>query len=632
MDRENEGIFGKLVVAIGVAMSLVHIYLLGFNPITPWILYNIHLAFGIVLVFLLYPATKRSPMGRPSVLDIAMALLAVAAAVYFSVEMEELIYRIGVAPTAWDLFFSAALVIMVLEITRRTSGPILPTFAALFLLYARYGGCLPGILGHRGYDWSRIVSYVTGLDAIFSVSLGASAQFVFLLLLFSAFLHATGAGKFFIDFATGVAGDKRGGPAKIAVLASALFGTISGNSVANVVSTGVFTIPMMKRIGYKPAFAGAVEAVASTGGQIMPPIMGSAAFIMAQLIGVSYLKIATSALIPAVLYFLSVIFMVDLEAGKYGLKGVPKDELPSVRHVLRTQGYLVTPVLVLIFVLVVLRASVIRAALWAIASVIVVTAFKRETRMGLARIISALYDGAKGSVGIISSCACAGIVIGVLSLTGAGLKFAQVVLALSHGNLLPALVLSAVASLVLGMGLPTTASYLICAAVAAPALIELGVSPLAAHMFIFYYACISAITPPVALAAYAGAGLAKANPMRVGVTAVRLGLVAYIVPFMFVYGPPLLAQGGLGNIMWAAVTAIIGVWALAMGIEGWMGDRAIGSIARALLIVAALTLIKPGLATDIIGLGLFAIILVVSRVSGALRRRRQTLVNIPPSE
>ncbi|MEW6226525.1 MAG: TRAP transporter fused permease subunit, partial [Bacillota bacterium] len=373
MDRENKGIFGKLVIAIGIAMSLIHIYLLGFNPITPWILYNIHLAFGIVLVFFLYPATKRSPMGSPSFLDVIMALLAVAAAAYFSIEMEELIYRIGVAPTAWDLFFSAALVIMVLEITRRTSGLILPTFALMFLLYARYGGWLPGILGHRGYDWSRIISYVTGLDAIFSVSLGASAQFVFLLLLFSAFLHATGAGKFFIDFATGVAGDKRGGPAKIAVLASALFGTISGNSVANVVSTGVFTIPMMKKIGYRPTFAGAVEAVASTGGQIMPPIMGSAAFIMAQLIGVSYLKVAASALIPAVLYFLSVIFMVDLEAGKYGLSGVPKEELPSVTHVLRTQGYLVTPVLVLIFVLVVLRVSVIRAALWAIASVLVVT-------------------------------------------------------------------------------------------------------------------------------------------------------------------------------------------------------------------------------------------------------------------
>ena len=622
MVRDNKGLFGKVVMLIGIMMSLVHIYLLGFNPIDPWVFLHLHLVFGVVLTLFLYPATSRSPQDKPSFWDIGAAILAVMAAIYFVIEANEIAYRIIVAPTKLDLIFSVIIILLVLEITRRTLGLILPIIAILSLLYARYGNILPGILGHRDYDWPTVISQCTSTSAIFGVPLSASAYYVFLLVLFSAFLYVAGAGTLFIDLATAIAGRQRGGPAKVAIFASALFGTISGNSVANVIATGTVTIPMMKKTGYKPEFAGAVEAVASTGGQIMPPIMGSAAFIMAQLLGISYLKIAAAALIPAILYFLSVYVMVDLEAGKEGLRGLQKEAIPSLRRLLRDQGHLMIPLLVLIFSLVVLRTSVIRSALWAIASVLVVTAFRRESRMGSSKIVKALYDGAKTSVIIISACACAGLIVGVFFLTGLGFKASEAILSLSGGSTFLALILSAVAALVLGMGLPTTASYLICAAIVAPALIELGFIPLAAHLFIFYFACLSAITPPVALAAYAGAGLANANAMKVGFISVRLGVVAYLAPFMFIYGPELLGQGKLSGIFMAIVTAIIGTIALAASVQGWIRDRALSLAERALLFGAALCTIKPGFITDIIGLALITFVFAIGWISKILKHRR----------
>lgn len=612
----------KIAFLTGIAMSISHIYMLGFRPTTPWIMYNVHLAFGAALAFMTYPLSKARKDKGPSVLDWVAIALTAATCAYMVHEMEGLIYRIGVAPTTLDLVFSGILLVVVLEATRRTTGEILPVIAVISLLYARFGYLLPGVMGHRGYDWSRIISYMSGLDAIFSVSLGASAQYVFLLLLFSAFLNSMGTGQFFLDFASGLAGHRKGGPAKIAIVSSAFFGTISGNSVANVVSTGIFSIPLMKKCGYQPGLAGAVEAVASTGGQIMPPIMGSAAFIMAQLLGVTYLKVAQAALIPAILYFASLMMMIGMIASKQGLSGVSRDELPSVRKVLRGGWYLVLPVATLLFVMVQLRASVIRASLWAILAAIAVAVVSSKGKYGIRDMLGSLYDGARQSVGIVASCACAGIVVGVLSLTGAGLRFAQLVVALSGGHLLPALALTAIASLILGMGLPTTACYLISAAVSAPALIELGVQPMAAHMFVFYYACLSAITPPVALAVYAAAGIAKAKFMDVAWSAVRLGAVAYIVPFMFAYGPSLLAQGDLLTVVWSLFSALVGVYALGMGIVGWCGRRQVGWLARALLIAAALSLIKPGLITDLFGFSVIAVVMILTELHGRRQAAR----------
>lgn len=533
--------------------------------------------------------------------------------------MEGLIYRIGISPTNWDLVINIIIIFLVLEITRRTCGLILPGIAIIFLLYAHFGNHIPGILGHRGYSWSKIISYMVGMDAIFSVPIGASASFVYLFVLFGAFLTASGAGKFFIDFATGLAGSTRGGPAKVAILSSSFLGTVSGNSVANVVSTGSFTIPLIKSIGYRPAFAGAVEAAASTGGQIVPPILGSAAFILAQLVGVPYLRVVTASIIPALLYFYTVFLMVDLEAVKLNLKGIAKEKLPSVKKVFFKQGHLTAPLFVLIFVLAVMKASPIKAAVWAIISTVLVSFVQRETRMGLKKIIDALSQGAYAALGMVAACATAGIVIGVINLTGTGLKFASAVMSLSMGILPLALILTMAASLVLGMGLPTTASYLICAAVAAPALVQMGLPNLSAHMFVFYFACISAITPPVALAAYAGAGIAKAKPLEVAFTACKLGITAFIIPFMFAYGPSLLWEGSVGAIFSSTATSLVGVTMLCFSLQGLLFKIKLNIAEKVLLGGAALTLIKPGLFTDMIGIGLSIVVIMVAVV----RDRRQ---------
>lgn len=615
LDRESntrnlQKSYRYIVVMIAVIMSLFHIYTLGFSPLSPWILYSVHLAMGAILTLNLYPIRKKTRGTTVPLIDFVFSLLIVLATVYIVVNMDELVYRIGISPTNWDVVVGLIIIFIVLEITRRTCGILLPLIAVIFILYARFGEYMPGILGHRGYSWERIISYLKGLDAIFSVPLAASATFVFLFIVFSAFVQVSGAGKFFIDFAMSVAGKTRGGPAKTAVVASALFGTVTGNSVANVVSSGAFTIPLMKKIGYKPRFAGAVESVASTGGQIMPPILGSAAFIMAMLVGVPYLTIMTAAIIPALLYFTAVLLMVDFEAAKKGLKGLPASQLPKISQVLKN-AHLIIPLFVLIFVLVVLQSSPIRAALWAIASTLVVSVFKKETRMSLKKIVEALSIGAQNSLGMIAACATAGIIIGVLNLTGSGLKFASLVISIA-GDMLPfALVLTMIATIILGMGLPTTAAYLITAAVISPALVELGVDHLIAHMFVFYFACLSAITPPIALAAYAGAGIAKAKPMEVAFTAVKLGLIAFIVPYMFVYGPSLLAIGSPIDIALSIITSMIGVFSLGCSLQGWFWGQKANILLRSLLLVSSLILINPGIITDLIGLSLILVCFIL---------------------
>ncbi len=610
--HEMPGIQKKIFTFVAVFMSLFHLYVLGFNPVTPWILYTVHLGLGALLVFLSHPMRRVSGASKLFILDFILIAGTIFSSIYLIKEMDELIYRIGVAPTTLDLIVSAILIVVVLEITRRTTGLILPVLAVLFILYAHFGKYLPGFLGHRGYEWDRIFSYLNSLDAIFSVPIGASASFVFLFILFGSFLSGTGGSQFFINFAIGATGSKRGGPAKAAVLSSALFGSVSGNSVANVVSTGVFTIPLMKKIGYTPRYAGAVESVASTGGQIMPPILGSAAFIMAQLVGVPYLDIVMASIIPALLYFATVFMMIDLQAAKLGLKGMPKDSLPNLKEVMKREGHLFIPLLVLIFVMTILKASPIKAAIWAIASTIIVSFLKKQTRLNLRKLIECLANGARSALGMIAACATAGLIIGVLNLTGAGLKFATVILSFSGGSLPFALVLTMCATIILGMGLPTTAAYLITAAVVAPALVQMGVSTIAAHMFVFYFACLSAFTPPVALAAYAAAGIAKAKPMQVAFTAMKIGIVAFIIPFVFVYGPPILLDGSIGEVALSTITALIGALTLASAVEGWFLGRHSNIVVRMLLLISSILLIVPGGFTDILGIA-FVLICVIQR-------------------
>lgn len=616
-ELENEGLprrnltgkWGAFVCVMGILMSLFHIYCLILSPVTPWILYCGHIGFGFVLTLSLYCGSRGSRRDVISPLDLALMLAGVLCAIYLVVEMDELVYRIGIAPTKMDLVVSVVMIGLVLEITRRTCGNILPCIAIVFILYTHYGSYIPGLLGHRGYSWSRMLSYMVGMDAMFSVPLGASATMVFLFVVFGAFLNASGSGKLFIDLALSLSGARRGGPAKVAILSSALFGTVSGNSVANVVSTGAFTIPMMKSTGYRPVFAAAVEATASTGGQLTPPILGSAAFIMAQLVGVPYMDIIVASIIPALLYFYTVFLMVDLEAVKYGLSGMEKEKLPVFREVALKRGYLLLPLLVLIYVLSVLNASPIRAAMWGIITAILVTYVRWIDRMTPKDILMALSKGAQSSCSIIASCATAGIVVGALNMTGAGLKLASTIVSMSGGILIFGLFLTMVTSIILGMGLPTTASYLICAAVAAPALVQQGVAPLGAHMFVFYFACISAITPPVALAAFAGAGIAKAKPMNVAFTACKIGISAFIIPFMFIYGPALLGVGGFAKVSYTLVSALIGVSILCFSLQGRCFSIPLSKVECVVLFPASLPVIFPGTMTDIAGLILSAAVL-----------------------
>jgi len=524
-------------------------------------------------------------------------------------------------PGFLDLIFGAVTIFLVIESTRRIMGWALPIVALVFLLYGLVGHLLPGILAFPKIPVARIiaVNYIA-TDGIFGTPLGVSATFVFLFVLFGSFLQKVGGGEFFIDLAYSLFGRFRGGPAKIAVVASACFGTISGSGIANVAGTGQFTIPLMKRTGYQPAFAGAVEASASIGGQLMPPVMGAAAFIMAEILGIPYISICVAALLPAILYFLAIFIMVDFEAAKTGLKGLTKENLPNPRKILREAWYLFLPIAILIYLLII-QISPMKAAFWSIIFMVgieIIQQLIKKKRVDFQRIWEGLEAGALGMLIVATACACAGIVIGIVNVTGFGLKFSDFIIDLSHGSLPILLILTMLSSLVLGMGLPTVACYIILAIISAPALVEMGVMPLAAHLFIFYFGIIAAITPPVALAAYVGAGIAGANPMKTGFIACRLGLAAFLLPYMFIYGSAILMKGNPQDIILAAVSGTVGIWALAAGLQGYFW-QCLAIWQRIILLIAAVLLIKPGLTTDLIGYCLVGIVLLVLRTPVWLR-------------
>lgn len=615
--RSLEGNTKKIFYIFGGLTTAIHIYMLAINPVTTYTLYAMHIMLGYIMTIVTYCATRNSAKNKIQYYDYILMVLVVFACLYLIQQRYELIYRVGVKPTDMDLIVAVILVVLTLELTRRTCGIVMPIIAIIFIFYAAYGHVLPGMLGHRAYSWSKILSYMLGYDGIFSTSINASVTMVFLFIVFGAFLQGCGAEQFFMDFSMGVAGDKRGGPAKVAVISSALFGTVSGNGVANVVTTGAITIPMMKKIGYDNKFAGAVEATASTGGQIMPPILGSAAFIMSALIAVPYTRIILASLIPSILYFMAVFMFIDLEAVRKNLKGLPKNEIPKVKEVMISKGHLIMPLVMLLIALTVFGFSPIRAAITGILTCIVVSWFRKETRMGPKEIFGAMSKGAFNTVSVICACATAGLVIGVLQMTGTGLKFAGAIILLSRGNLLLACVLTMVASIILGMGLPTTAAYLICAAVTAPALVQLGATPLQAHMFVFYFACISSITPPVALAAYAAAGIANAKPIPLAVTACKIGSVAFIVPYMFIYGPELLFEGSIAKILVVLITACLGVLFLSFGLARQVFTNKLNIIASGLITIAALLMIETSITTDLAGILLGAGVIAIVKFKNA---------------
>lgn len=537
---------------------------------------------------------------RVDIADAFLALAAVTVALYiiFHAPFLRLRAGTGLAKEA-DMLAALAGVILILEMTRRLAGLALVVIAAIFVIYSFVGPWLPGILQHRGYTMTRFFTYVYTDQGILGPTTAISSTYIILFVTFAAFLQASRVGEYFVNFAFAAAGGARGGPAKVAVFGSGLMGMINGTSAGNVVSTGSLTIPLMKKVGYKPQTAAAVEAAASSGGQILPPIMGAGAFIMAEITGIPYTDIVVAAIIPAVLYFASVYFMVDLSAQKYGMKGLPREELPQFARLAR-QVYLFIPIIILIGALFA-GYSVIRAGTLAMGAAAVVS-WLTPYRMGPKAILYALEIAAKMSLQLVAVCAAAGIIVGVIALTGIGTRFSSLLLGLADQNQIIALFFAMVVSIVLGMGMPTTAAYAVAASVIAPGLIQMGIQPLTAHFFIFYFAVMSAITPPVALAAYAGAAIAQSDPMKTSVESFKIGLAAFVVPFMFFASPAMLMQGDWFDIAHVFISAAFGIFLLSASVQAWYFGR-LNLVFRLILGAAALSMIAGGWLTDAIGLG-----------------------------
>ncbi len=620
--RELGRVWGAIVSGVAIALSLFQVYTAAFGEMIPQVQRGTHVGLVLAIVFLLYSARKGFAGHSPSPLDVLLALGGLAIGFYQVFFAEHIVTMAGDYNNV-DLAMAGLALVLVLEATRRVIGWPLVGVALASMAYAFLGPYLPGGLSHSGFSLTRIASqsYLT-TEGIMGIPIGVSSTFVFMFILFGAFLQKSGLGKFFIDLAMALTGTMTGGPAKIAVVSSGLMGTISGSSTANVVTTGSFTIPLMKSIGYKPHFAGAVEATASTGGQLMPPIMGAAAFIMAEFTNVPYIQIAIAAALPALLYYLCVGMSTHFEAKRYGLGGLPREQLPRAGTVLKNAGFLVLPIGAIVWLLL-SGFTPVKAALYAIGLAIIVSWMGRATRMGIKEILAALDAGARTAAVVAVACAAAGVTVGMVTLTGAGLKLGYGIVELAHGLLLPTLFFTMIASLVLGMGVPTTANYIITATIAAPAIVQLGVPLLAAHMFAFYFGIVADITPPVALAAYAASGLAKSNPMQTGLTATRLGISAFLIPYIFVTNPALLLLDTMPlEGLWVAVSSITGVVGLSAAVIGfWRTELTLWE--RAILMAGALGLMTPGLLTDI--LGLLALVLVWFTQERRLRAKRQAL-------
>lgn len=598
--REVKGIWNIIINAICIAFAVFQLYTATFGVLDAHLQRAIHLAFGFLLIFLLYPGRKSWSRSSMNPLDVLLAIVGAASALYIVVNYQELVLRAGMNNET-DFVVGVIGTLMVFEAARRVVGWPMITVALFFMIYAFAGPYIPGIMAHRGVQVQELFDHLFfTTEGIFGTPMGVSSTFIYLFILFGSYLEATGLGKFFIDLANAIAGWAAGGPAKVAVLSSGLMGTVSGSSVGNVAGTGAFTIPMMKKLGYRPAFAGAVEAAASTGGQLMPPVMGAAAFLMAEFVGVPYFDVVKAAVIPALLYYIGVWLGVHYEAKKYGLKGTPREELPKFGPLFMEKGHLALPLAVIVYLLV-SGYTPMRAALAAIVLSIVCACLRKSTRIGFREIVQGLIDGSKGVLGVLIACATAGIIIGVVTKTGVGLKVATALLDLSGGQLLPAMFFTMVTSLILGMGVPTTANYVITSTIAAPVLVQMNVPVLAAHMFAFYFGIVADVTPPVALAAYAGAGIAGANPMRCGVIAAKLAIAAFIVPYIFVLAPELLMIHATPlTITLSALTAIVGMWGVSVAMIGFC-QNLLNLPQRVLFLAGGIGMIIPGHITDVVG-------------------------------
>ena len=641
--REHKCWRQYITVVISVAFVLFQLYATLSGMITAQILRASHLAFVQLLAFLLFPATKKMPRNTLPVYDVILALMGAGCWMYIVINFDSLVRRSG-NNTVLDVIIGIIGILILFESCRRIVGFPIMIIASIFVIYAFTGKYLPGFLHHRGYSLQRVVCHLFyNTEGIMGTPIGACSTFIFLFILFGALLEKTGIGQFFIDVCNAIAGGASGGPAKVAVLSSALLGTVSGSSVSNTVGSGSFTIPMMKKLGYRGEFAGAVEASASTGGQLMPPIMGAAAFLMAESLGLPYITIVKGAIIPAVLYFTGIFITVHLEAKKSGLKGLPKEELPRFLPLFLTKGYMLLPLLVIIWFLCSGKTAVF-AALMGILSCILIgfavsivdLAKGRKPTFVSRDIIDVMCSAARNIISVAIACGMAGIIIGIVTLTGLGLKLGAGLVSLAGGKLFFTLLFTMLASIILGMGAPTTANYLITSTITAGAIIQLGVQPLAAHMFAFYFGIIADVTPPVALAAIAGAAIAKAKPMQTAVNATKLAIGAFIIPYMFVYNPQMLMiNTSAPTLIFILITALIGMFGLSVSLEGYGfgftgilhgSDKpkglitALDIIERLLFAFAGILCVIPETRSDIIGLSLMTLLIIYQIVIKKIKK------------
>ncbi len=602
------------IVVLSISLSFFHMYVAYVGTPEAHAFRSTHLAFILTITFLVKPLGRTSwkdPYNWYSIVDFCLVGAVIAIQVYTLWDIDALIIRAG-SLTDWDIRMGTALIFILLEATRRTVGWAMVIIAAFFTAHAVFSDHFFGIFYGPPNDWFNVIDYIfIRDDGIYGIPIMVMATYIYLFVLFGSLLMQSGAGRFFINTAVALTGASRGGPAKAAVVSSALMATISGSCVANVVTTGTFTIPLMKRIGYKPTFAGAVESCASTGGMIMPPVMGAAAFIIAEILGVPYLNVCIAAFPTAVLYFFTIFVMVHFEAAKHVLPVLKKEELPDVKAELKKGAPLFISVLVIVGMLVAGYTPMF-AAFWAIVSVLALSFLRKETRLTPARLLSALEDAAIKALPVSIACAAAGIIIGTVFISGFGLKFTNLIVTIAAGRLWVGLILTMIASLILGMGLTATAVYITVAALVIPAIVNMGVEPIAAHLFAFYFGIVSAITPPVCLAAFAAAGIAASNPMRTGFIACRLGIATYILPFVFVYAPGLLVVGPWWEVLRSFVATTLGLFALTVVSERWLYSH-VPWFAVLIMLIPAILLLVPFLSYNAAGLPMLLGVIIFLR-------------------
>lgn len=606
--------WNRTATVVAVVFMVFHLYTAYFGVFESYFQRSLDVSFILLLVFLTQPLSKRAPDNRLFLgVDLLCLALVVVIGYYSAANSDDILIRAGAA-TNLDLWLGGAVLVLVLEATRRAVGWAMVILTLFFFLYSMFGRYFPTAIAHGGYSVEEIITLnFMATDGLYGLILGVFSTFIIIFVIFSSFLQETGAVNFFINLSNAIAGHFSGGPAKVAVVSSGFIGSLSGSSAANVVTTGSFTIPMMKRMGYRGEMAGGVEAAASTGGQIMPPIMGASAFVIAAILGVPYLEVMKAAIIPALLYFFSVGMVVHFLCLRLGLKGLPKSELPRVGAVLKEGWFLFLPVAAIVFFLV-RGYTALMAGFWAILVVLVVTAFRRESRITPRKFLHALDRAGRGVVSVGVTGAAAGILVSFIVISGLGLRLNDLIQLLSGGNLLAALFFTMIASLILGMGMPTVGAYIIVATLGAPALEEMGVSPMATHMFVFFFAIVCNVTPPVALAAYAAAPIAGSDPWKTGWLAFRYSLAGFLIPYFFVYNNSLLLAGSAGGIFWSVLTAVLGVVSLAAFTAGFY-VRPATLVQRGLLLLGALALLNGSLWTDGVGILILVGLYLWQRVS-----------------